>query len=298
MPFGNTTVTCLVLPVQPTAGVQRVRLRLFWPILEAGRTIFVVQHRSVFVLALSFGAIVGSTAGCAHRDPADRSVEQLKSEIAKLQADRDRIDERLEALESADRERDEGKPVARPRTGSPESVPRLPVVRVGESSAAPPEGETADIESAEPRPVVQASGSPGSLAKRGRSSSRADAVAISPEAKRDYDAALGLVRSKQYDRALEALTTFVVRYPDHPYVENAMYWRGECYFAKGDYGKAAEQFEGLSARFPFGNKTPDALLKLGLCQQRLGSQEQAQKTFAELKDRYPKSDAVRQLPRP
>jgi TolA-binding protein len=52
------------------------------------------------------------------------------------------------------------------------------------------------------------------------------------------------------------------------------------------------------ARFPYGNKAPDALLKLGLCQQRLGSQEQAQKTFGELRDRYPKSEAVRQIPRP
>ena len=39
---------------------------------------------------------------------------------------------------------------------------------------------------------------------------------------------------------------------------------------------AAEQFEGLIARFPFGNKAPDALLKLGLCQQKTGAQEQAQ----------------------
>jgi tol-pal system protein YbgF len=258
-----------------------------------------VQHRSVSVLALSLGAILGSTVGCAGRDAADRSVEQLKGEITKLQADRDRIDQRLEALESAERERDEGKPVGRPRTGSPESVPRLPVVRVGESSATPSaEAEPTDADSADPRPVVQANGSPASLAKRGRSGSRGDGVNVSQEAKRDYDAALALARSKQYDRALEALTAFLVRYPDHTYAENAMYWRGECFFAKGDYGKAAEQFEGLTARFPFGNKTPDALLKLGLSQQRLGSQEQAQKTFAELKDRYPKSDAVRQLPRP
>jgi TolA-binding protein len=30
----------------------------------------------------------------------------------------------------------------------------------------------------------------------------------------------------------------------------------------------------------------------------VGAKEQAQKTFAELKDRYPKSDAARQIPQP
>jgi TolA-binding protein len=30
----------------------------------------------------------------------------------------------------------------------------------------------------------------------------------------------------------------------------------------------------------------------------MSAREQAQKTFAELRDRYPKSEAVRQIPRP
>ena len=144
---------------------------------------------------------------------------------------------------------------------------------------------------------MQATGAP-SGAKRGRPGSRSDAPALSPEAKHAYEAALTLVRSKQYDKALDALASFLVRYPDHPYVENASYWRGECFYAKGDYPRAAEQFEGVVARFPYGNKAPDAMLKLGLCQQRTGATEQAQKTFGELRERYPKSDAARQIPRP
>jgi tol-pal system protein YbgF len=77
-----------------------------------------------------------------------------------------------------------------------------------------------------------------------------------------------------------------------------MYWRGECFYQTGAFSRAVEQFEGVIARFPNGNKTPDALLKLGLSQEKVGAKNQAQKTFAELKDRYPKSDAARQVPRP
>ena len=165
---------------------------------------------------------------------------------------------------------------------------------------APTEGEAADIGSDTdgPRPVVESSGPPGASGRRGRLGAGSDNPGLSPEAKRDYDAALSQVRAKQYDKALDAFTAFLVHYPDHVYADNAMYWRGECFYAKGDFAKAAEQFEGLLARFPYGNKAPDALLKVGLCQQRLGSREQAQKTFASLRDRYPKSEAVRQIPRP
>jgi TolA-binding protein len=75
-----------------------------------------------------------------------------------------------------------------------------------------------------------------------------------------------------------------------------MYWRGECFYATNAFARAVDQFEGLVARFPQGNKAADALLKLGLAQDKVGMKEQAQKTFAELKDRYPKSDAARQVP--
>jgi tol-pal system protein YbgF len=263
-------------------------------------------RRVVVSLGAGLPLLSLAAAGCARRDQADRSVEQLRADITKLQADRDRLDQRLGALETAEQQRD---PAETNKTGAApssrearaEAPRRLPVVHLGEGENGSHETEPSEPEGeGDPRPVVQATGSP-SAAKRGRGGSRADDAALtafSPEAKRAYESALTLVRSKQYDKALDALSSFLVRFPDHPYAENATYWRGECFYAKGEYARAVEQFEGVIARFPFGNKTPDAMLKLGLCQQKLGSQDQAMKTFAELRDRYPKSDAVRQVPRP
>ena len=72
------------------------------------------------------------------------------------------------------------------------------------------------------------------------------------------------MNDKQYAHALDAFAAFLVKWPDHPNADNATYWRGECYFAQGEYARAAEQFEGAIARFPLGNKVPDALLKLGM----------------------------------
>ena len=120
--------------------------------------------------------------------------------------------------------------------------------------------------------------------------------ALDPEAKRAYDAALALVNAHRYPQALEAFAGFLVKWPDHPNADNAMYWRGECYFAQGEFARAAEQFEGVIARFPLGNKVPDSLLKLGLCQAKLGNSEIAKTHFDRLLREFPRSEAARRIP--
>ncbi len=120
--------------------------------------------------------------------------------------------------------------------------------------------------------------------------------ALDLDARRAYDAALALVNAKQYDKALDAFAGFLVKWPDHPNADNAMYWRGECYFAKGEFARAAEEFEGTIARFPLGNKLPDAILKLGICQQKLGNAAKANTYFERLRRDFPRSEAARRIP--
>jgi tol-pal system protein YbgF len=263
------------------------------------------MRKSPRAFVLSIGMGIPLVVACTHQHPADRTVEKLRAEIAKIEADREQLDQRVGALEAAElRRRQAQEAPARKTPPSAEAARSLPIVRVREEDrGAPPaaahgDGPDLEAESRDPRPIVRASGSRGGDGRRASKDSGGDPIAFSPEAKRDYDAALGLARAKQHDKALQALTAFLVRYPDHPYVENAMYWRGECFFATGAFDRAAPQFEGVIARFPYGNKAPDALLKLGLSHEKIGAREQALKAFADLKDRYPKSDAARQVPHP
>ena len=95
---------------------------------------------------------------------------------------------------------------------------------------------------------------------------------------------------------LEGLAAFLVKWPDHPYAENAFFWRGEAFFAQGDFARAAEQYESVISRATTGTKVPDAFLKLAQCQEKQGQADKAKATFERLAREYPRSDAAKRIP--
>lgn len=210
-----------------------------------------------------------SVSSCARSDSTERALDQLRADLTRVSADRDRLEERVSALETMEQKRTDAE--AKPEPSAPPAVE-------------PPSS----------RPAVGRGGAE----VRPTDSDASRAPRATGDAKRDFEAAMALLRAKQFDKAADALTAFLVRYPDHEYADQAMYFRGDCFYAKGANARAAEQLQGLIARFPLSARVPDALLKIGLSQKRIGAEEQAQRTFAELKERYPKSDAVRQVPHP
>jgi tol-pal system protein YbgF len=115
-------------------------------------------------------------------------------------------------------------------------------------------------------------------------------------AQHGYDAALSLVNAHAYDKAAGALGLFLLEWPSDPNASNAMYWQAECYFAMGEYAHASELFEQALDRFPKSSRAPDCLLKLGLCQQKLGDAARAKTYFERLGAEYPKSEAFRRVP--
>jgi tol-pal system protein YbgF len=255
-------------------------------------------------------AVLGAALVCAATVPAcarsaeERQLDEMRATIDQVQAERDEAERDMMAASAAETQAPRA-----PRRSAP-SPPALPVGGSGttpDATGQASEGDSPDTEDPTPRPTIRVVGS----AHAGRGGWRDDQVersdvetsvdaerpsALDPEAKRAYSAALALVSERQYDRALEDLAAFLVKYPDHPYADNAMYWRGECYFAKGDYLRAAEQFEGTVTRFPAGNKAPDALLKMGMSHLKLGNPAKAKECFDRLAQTYPRSDAARRIP--
>lgn len=252
---------------------------------------------------------VACVTGCA-RSAEEKQLDEMREALTKVDEDQ-AFGEKLTAKELAEIMK------ARSDKKTPMAIPsRQRTVRWedGSEEEANAGTEAAGFEAADDpstRPVLKVKGVPGSHARGGdvveqtmpdenaqpqTNSTQPRPSALDPEAKRTYDAALALVNDKKYGAALDAFAGFLMKYPDHPYAANAMYWRGECYFAQGDYVRAIEQFDGVVARFPLGGKTPDALLKLGISQQKLGNPTKAKEYFDKLGREWPRSDAAQHVP--
>lgn len=246
-----------------------------------------------------------SGLGCAHADSAaDRHIAEMREAVGKLQADRDQTDQR------SDRDLPLPDETTARAPKAPASVFHPRIVQLGEADRAADESDDPNDPNARPEIRLYGSGGPPGRSLRGKTAremrvepadeARTDDGSrpsiMDPEAKRIYESALSLVNSKQYERALESFSVFVARWPDHPYVENALYWRGEAYFARGEFLRAAEQFEAVLARFGGGRKGPDALLKIGMCHDRLGAPERAKQAWDRLRRDFPRSDAATKIP--
>lgn len=236
-------------------------------------------------------AVFAFISGCAHPETAaDRHRAEMSDELTNLQSSQDK---HMDALG--------GSEASAPRAkGAPPPSPRAVQLGEGEEGSDDPNDPNA-------RPEIKVVGTPNGRTTRfrsydegvaGGSGTKADPAkvpAVDPDARKAYEAALTLVGEKKYDKALEALSAFLVKWPDHPYVENATYWRGEVYFAQGQYQKAIEQFESVVSR-GLGTKTPDALLKIGMSHEKLGAPDRAKETFEKLRREHPKSEAARKIP--
>ena len=259
------------------------------------------------MLALALGA---STTACAGQGQSTKQhLAQLEDTVTRLQNGQDRLEERLVALElraRAESQKSAASAARPPASDADPDHPDLTVVKLAPD--APDAGSTTkpgsiDVPPADPPPEPDALPRPVLRASGHQEGHIDQSAAPKPEGKkqslravRDYKAALGLVRGKQYGAALKALGAFVKRYPDHPYADNALYWRGECYYAGGKYEQAAKEFRELTRRYPAGNKVPDALLKLGMTQVELGREREARASFALLSQNYPSASAARRIP--
>lgn len=107
-----------------------------------------------------------------------------------------------------------------------------------------------------------------------------------------YQRAFGLFQARKWSDANLAFQQFVDAHPAHEYADNAYYWMGECYYAQGEYVLAIGEFQKVPEMYPGGNKVPDALLKIGLSYVSVENRTNAEKTFRQLVDAYPQSDAA------
>lgn len=190
-----------------------------------------------------------------------KEVEALKSGMAKLRGQAELQTHHLDTLEKRQKDlyvdldhrlSELSKPVAAPAPAS--AAPALDAAAASGAQAAPP-----------PDPMLES---------------------------KQYEAALNFFKSGNYASAIAGFKGFLKTYPRSTLASNAQYWVGYAYFALKDYKSALAQQQKLLAAYPTSPKVPDALLNIASNQIELNDPGSAKKTFEEIINKHPASNAA------
>jgi len=156
--------------------------------------------------------------------------------------------------------------------------------------------------SGQDRPVVRedvpdvrpALDTPSSVTGIATPDTQAREVIASPEdEKASYDQAFQSLKDLKYADAAEQFLSFLQRYPNSDYSDNAQYWLGESYYVTRNYDIALEAFQGLLSNYPDSPKVPDGLLKIGYTHYELKQWDQARAALVQVQEQYPDTTLAR-----
>ena len=108
-----------------------------------------------------------------------------------------------------------------------------------------------------------------------------------------YRQAFELLKSGQYEPAIQAFQTFLQNYPDSGLAANAQYWLGEANYGARHYEQAVREFEKVRTAFAESAKVPDASLKLAYSYYELKQWDGARSVLKEIISRYPETSVAR-----
>jgi len=146
--------------------------------------------------------------------------------------------------------------------------------------------------------LLEARGSAGGAASAGPAvaapgdAGAADSAAPASDDKAAYQAAFGLLKDGQYDRAIAAFQKFLVAYPGSSLADNAQYWLGEAYYVNKSFPEAQAAFQRVVDKYPQSRKRPDALLKIGFCQYESKQWDLAKATLSQVTTQFADTPAA------
>ena len=133
----------------------------------------------------------------------------------------------------------------------------------------------------------------------GKLSAAAPAAASAPESAREwrspeemYEYAVGQVKGGFPKKGRETLSAFAAKHPDHKLVPNALYWKGEAFYAEKDYENAILSFQDVVDKYPGEDKASDAMYKQGLSFLALKDGKNARVLLELVQTKYPRSKAA------
>jgi len=215
---------------------------------------------------------------------SEEKMEQLSQQVALLQTMVDSQQRTLQGLGEAG--------------GGEVDAQPLPVVSDTQTSPAAPR------EDASPAPAVEetsasedtggmqdASIPPETSRNHRQEIPATDAETVSEETNPQYQQAMEIFRSGNYDAAGPLFESFTDQFPENDLADNALYWAGECKYTQKKFTEAVQRFKRVVEEYPDGSKVPDALLKIGFAYISLGDSQSAESYLKQVVAQYPFSSA-------
>lgn len=115
---------------------------------------------------------------------------------------------------------------------------------------------------------------------------------VEPEERRQYEAAIGLVRRGDFAEAASALAAFQRRFSASGYTDSVRFFLGNAQYGKRDYRDAISTFKAFIAGNPEHPRAGEALLALANCQIELKDIKAARRSLDDLIKAYPGTDAA------
>jgi tol-pal system protein YbgF len=107
-----------------------------------------------------------------------------------------------------------------------------------------------------------------------------------------FDRGMESYRAGELGQAVLDLEQFTEKHAAHPLAASAHFWIGEAYFRSRDFEHAAGEYQRAIDLAPTGERTPDALLRLGLALRSLRREDRAREVWARLMRDFPDSEAA------
>ncbi len=98
-----------------------------------------------------------------------------------------------------------------------------------------------------------------------------------------------------FAKAAETFADLLKKFPEGKYLPQAMYYRGECFYAQNEREKAIDNYAGLLRRFPDDPLAADALYAMGVSQEELKQWEAAGNSYGAFLKRFPKNPLVTEV---
>ncbi len=106
-----------------------------------------------------------------------------------------------------------------------------------------------------------------------------------------------LINAQKLDEARSLLREFLLRSKSDSKVDakkaEAQFLIADTFFVEGDYKRAATEYNSVRKRYASSPLVPDALLKMGMCFEKLALVDDAKLFYRTLTKQFPKSDAAK-----